>query len=89
MRVLQTYDHATMLSDVIARGWRIADAMRAGNVVRAKAGDSELSYDAYARFLRGESHSNGTAKALAEALGKTEADYRQMPPATAKRKVKK
>lgn len=76
MRILQHYDAAAVQSDMIARGWRIAELHRAANVAHTSKGLAPLSYDAVARFLRGESHSPLTATAIAAALGKTEADYR-------------
>lgn len=78
MRILQHYNATAVTSDMIARGWRIAELHRAANAVRAADGQGlpPLSYDAVARFLRGESHSPITATAIASALGKTEVAYR-------------
>jgi hypothetical protein len=78
MRILQRYNLAAMMSDAVARGWRIADVHRAANAWRAKQKPAQpaLSYDAVARCLAGRFHNPPVVVAIAAALGKSESFYR-------------
>jgi hypothetical protein len=83
MTVLQYYDHRLMLDDLVRRGWRKADLLRAINVDRKKDKQPDLLPDAVNRVLRGESHAGPVVVAIAKVFGKNEAAYRKGKPAAA------